>query len=152
MAAILLGTFFAAMALAGYAVELIFGGLGLIPSPATAKIPDQGVSWDYTTWLNIVFLILAAALIVRFTRTGGPAMLKMMGGKPARPTPPAPTRTTACPACPVPAWAPARQPSKAPRHGPARRHPTCALCHASPVAPALPRRLITPGGRRRAGP
>src|ERR1700729_471524 len=82
MAAFLLGTFFAAMALAGYAVELIFGGLGLIPSPVTAKIPDQGVSWDYTTWLNIVFLVLAAALIVRFTRTGGPAMLKMMGGKP----------------------------------------------------------------------
>ena len=50
----------------GYVVELIFGGLGLIPSPATAKIPDQGVSWDYTTWLNIVFLVLAAALIVRF--------------------------------------------------------------------------------------
>ena len=44
MAAFLLGTFFAAMALAGYAVELIFGGLGLVPSPATAKIPDQGVS------------------------------------------------------------------------------------------------------------
>ena len=82
MAAFLLVTFFAAMALAGYAVELIFGGLGLIPSPATAKIPDQGVSWDYTTWLNIVFLILAAALIVRFTRTGGPAMLRMMGGQP----------------------------------------------------------------------
>ena len=82
MAAFLLATFFAAMALAGYAVELIFGGLGLIPSPATAKIPDQGVSWDYTTWLNIVFLILAAALIIRFTRTGGPAMLRMMGGQP----------------------------------------------------------------------
>jgi uncharacterized membrane protein YraQ (UPF0718 family) len=82
MAAFLLVTFFAAMALAGYAVELIFGGLGLIPSPATAKIPDQGVSWDYTTWLNIVFLVLAAALIIRFTRTGGPAMLKMMGGQP----------------------------------------------------------------------
>ena len=74
MAAFLLVTFFAAMALAGYAVELIFGGLGLIPSPATAKIPDQGVSWDYTTWLNIVFLILAAALIIRFTRTGGPVL------------------------------------------------------------------------------
>ena len=40
------------------------------------------MSWDYTTWLNIVFLILAAALIVRFTRTGGPAMLRMMGGQP----------------------------------------------------------------------
>ena len=40
------------------------------------------MSWDYTTWLNIVFLILAAALIVRFVRTGGLAMLRMMGGSP----------------------------------------------------------------------
>jgi uncharacterized protein len=66
----------------GYAVEVVFGGLGLIPSPASAKIPDQGVSWDYTTCLNIIFLLLAAALIVRFVRTGGLAMLRMMGGAP----------------------------------------------------------------------
>jgi hypothetical protein len=70
------------MAAAGYAVELVFGSLGLIPDPAQAKIPDQGVSWDYTSWLNIIFLILAAALIVRFVRTGGVAMLRMMGGSP----------------------------------------------------------------------
>ena len=82
MALFLLGTFYAAMAAAGYVVELVFGGLGLIPDPATAKIPDQGVSWDYTTWLNIIFLILAAALIIRFVRTGGVAMLRMMGGSP----------------------------------------------------------------------
>jgi uncharacterized protein len=49
---------------------------------ALARIPDQGVSWDYTTWLNIAFLALAAALIVRFARTGGLAMLPMMGGSP----------------------------------------------------------------------
>src|SRR5215475_13512631 len=54
MAAFLLGTFFAAMAGAGYVIELVFGGLGLIPSSTTAKIPDSGVSWNYTTWLNIV--------------------------------------------------------------------------------------------------
>ncbi len=82
MALFLLGTFYAAMAAAGYVVELVFGGLGLIPSPARARIPDQGVSWDYTTWLNIVFLALAAALIARFARTGGLAMLRMMGGSP----------------------------------------------------------------------
>jgi uncharacterized protein len=82
MALFLLGTFYAAMAAAGYVVELVFGGLGLIPDPARAKIPDQGVSWDYTSWLNIVFLILAAGLIVRFVRTGGVAMLRMMGGSP----------------------------------------------------------------------
>ena len=78
----LLGTFYAAMVGAGYVVEIVFGGLGLIPSPASAKLPDQGVSWDYTTWLNIIFLLLAAALIVRFVRTGGLAMLRMMGGAP----------------------------------------------------------------------
>jgi uncharacterized protein len=82
MALFLLGTFYAAMATAGYIVEFVFGGLGLIPSQASARIPDQGVSWDYTTWLNIVFIILAAALILRFVRTGGLAMLRMMGGSP----------------------------------------------------------------------
>ncbi|MER6735011.1 permease [Streptomyces puniciscabiei] len=84
MAAFLLGTFFAAMAVAGYVVEFAFGGLGLIPDQADAKIPQEGVSWNYTTWLNIVFLLLATALLVRFLRTGGPAMLRMMGGSPAR--------------------------------------------------------------------
>jgi uncharacterized membrane protein YraQ (UPF0718 family) len=82
MAMFLLGTFFTAMAAAGYIIELVFGGLGLVPDRASARIPDQGVSWDYTTWLNIAFLLLAAALIARFARTGGVAMLRMMGGPP----------------------------------------------------------------------
>jgi uncharacterized protein len=82
MAAFLLGTFFAAMAAAGYVVEIVFGGLGLIPSRATAKFPAGGISWDYTTWLNIIFLALAAVLVIRFVRTGGVAMLRMMGGSP----------------------------------------------------------------------
>ena len=83
MAAFLLATFFIAMAAASYVVELVFGGLGLVPGRDTAKIPDQGVSWDYTTWLNIVFLLGAVVLVIRFTRTGGWPMLKMMGGPPA---------------------------------------------------------------------
>jgi hypothetical protein len=82
MALFLLATFYAAMAAAGYVVELVFGGLGLVPGRGSATIPDQGVSWDYTTWLNIVFLLLAAVLVARFTRTGGGMMLKMMGGPP----------------------------------------------------------------------
>ena len=82
MALFILGTFYAAMVAAGYVIEIVFGGLGLIPSPGTAKIPDQGVSWDYTTWLNIVFGLLAAVLLVRFFRTGGLSMLRMMGGSP----------------------------------------------------------------------
>jgi uncharacterized membrane protein YraQ (UPF0718 family) len=81
-AAFLLGTFFVAMAVAGYVVEFAFGGLGLVPDQAAAKIPEEGVRWNYTTWLNIAFLVLAAALLVRFLRTGGRAMLRMMGGSP----------------------------------------------------------------------
>ncbi|MGW3158111.1 permease [Streptomyces sp. NPDC001089] len=78
----LLVTFYAAMVVAGYVVEILFGGLGLVPDQADARIPMEGVSWDYTTWLNIVFLLLAAALVWRFLRTGGPAMLRTMGGSP----------------------------------------------------------------------
>ena len=82
MALFLLATFYAAMAAAGYVVEFAFSGLGLVPDQHTAKLPAQGVAWNYTTWLNIAFLMLAAVLAVRFTRTGGRAMLAMMGGSP----------------------------------------------------------------------
>jgi uncharacterized protein len=82
MALFLLGTFYAAMAAAGYVIELVFGGLGLVPGRATAKVMHEGMSWNYTTWLNIAFLALAAALVIRFARTGGVAMLRMMGGAP----------------------------------------------------------------------
>jgi uncharacterized protein len=82
MAAFLAGTFYVAMVAAGFVVELVFGGLGLIPVQGSAKIPMDGVSWDYTTYLNIVFLLLAAVLVVRFVRTGGVMMLRMMGGSP----------------------------------------------------------------------
>ncbi|MEU6419274.1 permease [Streptomyces spiralis] len=82
MAAFLLGTLFLAAVVAGYAVEFAFGGLGLIPDQAEAKVPTEGVSWNYTTWLDIAFLILAAVLLVRFLRTGGLSMLRGMGGSP----------------------------------------------------------------------
>ena len=82
MALFLLGTFYAAMVAAGYVVEFVFGGLGLVPNQREAEIPMAGVEWNYTTWLNIAFLLLAAALLTRFFRTGGAAMLRMMGGSP----------------------------------------------------------------------
>jgi uncharacterized membrane protein YraQ (UPF0718 family) len=82
MMLVLLGIFYATMVIAGYLVELLFGGLGLVPSEHTADVMESGVTWNYTTWLNIVFLFLAAALLWRFFRTGGGSMLKMMGGGP----------------------------------------------------------------------
>jgi uncharacterized membrane protein YraQ (UPF0718 family) len=78
----ILGIFYAAMVLAGYVIEFLFGGVGLIPAERTAKVTDIGVSWNYTTVLNIIFMVLAAALLLRFFRTSGLAMLKMMGGSP----------------------------------------------------------------------
>ncbi|MEV8350318.1 permease [Streptomyces niveus] len=80
-AAFLLGTFYLATVVAGYVVEFVFGGLGLIPDQADAKLPTEGITWNYTTWLNIVFLALAAVLLVRFWRTGGLTMLRMMGDR-----------------------------------------------------------------------
>ncbi|WP_079179172.1 permease [Streptomyces humi] len=82
MALFVLGTFYTAMVLAGYVVEFVFGGLGLIPDRAHATVPDNGITWNYTTWLNIAFLLLAAILIARFLQTGGKDMLGMMGGSP----------------------------------------------------------------------
>ncbi|MEV6900409.1 permease [Amycolatopsis sp. NPDC051372] len=83
MALVLLGTFYAAMVVAGYAIELLFGVTGLTPTQRTATVPQDGISWNYTTWLNIAFLLLAGLLVVRFVRTGGRSMLRMMGGAPA---------------------------------------------------------------------
>jgi len=78
------GTFYAAMVIAGWIVDALFSGLGLVPDPSSAHFPDQGISWNYTTWLNIVALALAAVLVTRFVRTGGLPMLSHMGGDPSR--------------------------------------------------------------------
>jgi hypothetical protein len=83
MAAYLLATFYAAMVAAGLVVELLFDAVGLVPQQRAARVVEASITWNYTTFLNLVFLAVAAVLVVRFLRTGGPAMLKMMGGPPA---------------------------------------------------------------------
>jgi uncharacterized membrane protein YraQ (UPF0718 family) len=77
-AAVLSLVFYAAMVIAGYAVELGFGALGLTPTSRAAAAPAPGFAWDYTTWLNLAFLALAGVLFWRFLRTGGPEMLRHM--------------------------------------------------------------------------
>ncbi|HEY2552156.1 MAG TPA: permease [Streptosporangiaceae bacterium] len=79
---VLTGIFFCTMVAAGYIVEFLFGGLGLIPAERNAKVGESAIHWNYTTVLNIIFLLLAAALLVRFYRSGGAQMLRMMGGAP----------------------------------------------------------------------
>jgi uncharacterized membrane protein YraQ (UPF0718 family) len=78
MAGFLFVTFYAAMAGAALVVELIFGALGLVPAQRNARVVEALVTWNYATWLNIVFLVLAGLLVWRFLKTGGPAMLRMM--------------------------------------------------------------------------
>jgi uncharacterized protein len=74
----ILATFYVTMAAAGYIIELLFGALGIIPTNHDVRTITEGIHWNYTSVLNILFLILAALLVVRFLRTGGPAMLRMM--------------------------------------------------------------------------
>ncbi|GAC1357072.1 MAG: permease [Ktedonobacteraceae bacterium] len=72
-------TFYITMAAAGYIVEFLFEALGIIPQNRNVVAFTEGIQWNYTTVLNIIFLVIAAILIIRFIRTGGVSMLRMMG-------------------------------------------------------------------------
>jgi uncharacterized protein len=79
MAGFLLATFYTTMVLAGLVVELLFQVLGLQRTARDAKVEMASISWNYTTFLNIAFLLVAAVLVWRyFRRGGGWAMLRMM--------------------------------------------------------------------------
>ena len=82
IAALLTAVFYLAMAAAGYVVELVFTLLGLVPHDRHAFVQMASISLNYTTILNIIALVLSALLVLRFLRTGGPKMLRMMS-KPA---------------------------------------------------------------------
>src|SRR5436190_1866804 len=71
-------TFYITMAAAGYVVEFLFEALGIIPQNRNVVALTEGIQWNYTTVLNIIFLILAAILVIRFIRTGGLPMLRRM--------------------------------------------------------------------------
>ena len=78
VAGFLLATFYAAMVAAALVVEFVFQAVGLVPDERNAKIVEASVTWNYTTFLNIIFLGLAAVLLWRFVRTGGLPMLRTM--------------------------------------------------------------------------
>jgi uncharacterized membrane protein YraQ (UPF0718 family) len=78
MAAFIAVTFYAAMVIAGLAVDLIFKAVGLVRTARDAKVLEVSIHLNYTTVLNVVFLGLAALLVYRFVRSGGIAMLRMM--------------------------------------------------------------------------
>ena len=79
MAAFLAAVLYVTMVAAGLGVELLFQALGMAPTERNAKVETASVTWNYTTYLNIVFLVIAAVLTWRyFRRGGGIRMLRMM--------------------------------------------------------------------------
>jgi uncharacterized membrane protein YraQ (UPF0718 family) len=84
VAGFLLATFYTTMAAAGLIVEFLFEGLGLTRAQRNAKVEMTNIHWNYTTVLNIIFLVVAAVLVWRFLRTGGLPMLRTMN-KPLEP-------------------------------------------------------------------
>jgi uncharacterized membrane protein YraQ (UPF0718 family) len=82
MALFIAGTFYVAMVLAGYAIEILFSVFHLIPNIRAAHVIDASISWNYTSFLNIAFLLVAGLLVYRFIRSGGRPMLRMMNGEP----------------------------------------------------------------------
>ena len=63
---------FASIVLAALVVSGVFGLAGLIPSerPDVESITERAIGWNYTTFLNIVFLGLAAVLVGLTLRRG----------------------------------------------------------------------------------
>jgi uncharacterized membrane protein YraQ (UPF0718 family)/YHS domain-containing protein len=59
----LLGVFWAVMSASGLVTELIFRALHGVPVRRPTLIATEHVTWDHTTVLNIVFLILFAGLL-----------------------------------------------------------------------------------------
>src|SRR5579864_5803314 len=79
MAGVVFVTFYAAMAVSGIVVEYLFTGAGIERHARNAKVEMAHVTWNYTTYLNIVFLAIGVMLVWRyFRRGGGWRMLKMM--------------------------------------------------------------------------
>ncbi len=78
VAVLIVAVFYAAMVVAALIVEFLFGALRLIPHHRSAQVVEMSISFNYTTVLNIIFLAIAAFLVVRFLKTGGPKMLAHM--------------------------------------------------------------------------
>jgi uncharacterized protein len=58
----LLGVFWLVISAAGLLIELIAKAAGFIPATRSAVIAPEHLSWNYTTILNIVFLVVLAGI------------------------------------------------------------------------------------------
>jgi YHS domain-containing protein len=83
MSLYLLAVSYAAMAVAGFVVGGAFQLFGLAPTNHHVSVFETHPTWNYTTFLDIVFLVLMALMAWRFVKTGGLEMLRSMAVPPA---------------------------------------------------------------------
>jgi len=82
MSLYLLAVSYAAMAVAGFLVGGAFQLLGLAPTNHHITVFETQPTWNYTTVLDIAFLLLMAVLAWRFVTTGGIEMLRAHARRP----------------------------------------------------------------------
>ena len=72
MTARLVAVMFAAIVVSALVIDGLFDAVGLVPAtrPSVESISSRGISWNYTTFLNIVFLAVAAGLVALTLRRG----------------------------------------------------------------------------------
>ena len=78
MSVFLLMTMYASMATAALGIEWLFRAVHLVPPEHHAKVVESAITLNYTTALNGIFLVISGLLLMRFLRTAGPEMLRMM--------------------------------------------------------------------------
>jgi hypothetical protein len=71
------------MVVAGFVIEILFQALGLVPQHHHIEVFQTAPSWNYTTFLDLAALAIAAVLGWRFLTTGGLAMLRSMESAPS---------------------------------------------------------------------
>jgi hypothetical protein len=82
MSLYLLGVSYIAMALAGFVIGGSFQLLGWVPTNHHVAVLETTPSWNYTSILDIGFIVLMVVLAWRFFTTGGPDMIRAMSRPP----------------------------------------------------------------------
>jgi uncharacterized protein len=78
----LLGVSYLCMVVAGLVIGALFQVFGFVPAHHFIKVFETRPKWNYTTYLNIAFVLLAFVLGWRFLKTGGLEMLRLMNVSP----------------------------------------------------------------------
>jgi len=78
----LLGVSYAAMVVAGFLIGGAFQLLGLAPTNHSVAVFETSPSWNYTSFLDLAFLVLMAVMAWRFVTTGGIEMLRAHAHRP----------------------------------------------------------------------